>query len=138
MENVTQSQPVIHPWVYVWRVASDKTHYKRTINPDHIIDMVSLYFESQGVPVNRSILLGRSRKSLYVVPRYMMWYFIYKYSANQSLKSVGMMFNRDHSTVINGIKRLKNYCETEPKTKAMFNELCTLLKIDEYEDQSPN
>jgi len=133
MENSIQSTPVIHPWVYVWRVASDQTNYKRTINPSYIIEVVATYYEGKGIAVNRAVLLGRSRKSMYVVPRYMMWYFIYKYSANQSLKSVGLMFNRDHSTVINGIKRLKNYCETEPQTRQMFQELCDLLKVDEYE-----
>ena len=133
MENTTQSTAMIHPWVYVWRVASDKTHYMRSISPRHIIDVVSVYYETQGVPVTTSLLLGRSRKSMYVVPRYMMWYFIYKYSANQSLKSIGLMFNRDHSTVINGIKRIKNYCETETKTRKMFNDLCHLLNVDEYE-----
>ncbi len=133
MENVTMENPMIHPWVYVWRYASDKTNYKRTISPRHIIEVVSVYYETQGIAVSQALLLGRSRKAMYVVPRYMMWYFIYNYSAKQSLKSIGLMFNRDHSTVINGIKRIKNYCETEPQTRAMFYEICELLKVDEYE-----
>lgn len=132
MENTTQSQPVIHPWVYVWRVDSDKTNYRRSISPRYIIDMVSRYYITKGISLSSPVLFGPSRKSMYVVPRYMMWYFIYKYSAKQSLKSIGMIFNRDHSTVINGIKRLKNYCETEPQTRQMLNDLCTLLKVDEY------
>ena len=123
---------MIHPWVYVWRVDSDKTNYKRSITPGYIIDMVSLYYESKGLSLPADVLLGRSRKAMYVVPRYMMWYFIYKYSLKQTLPSIGRMFNRDHSTIINGITRLKNYCETEPQTLTVFNDICNLLKVDEY------
>ena len=133
MENATQTTPLIHPWVYVWRVSSDKTNYQRAISPPSIVSIVSKYYESQGITLNQNILLGRSRKAMYVVPRYMMWYFIYNYSAKQSLKSIGRMFNRDHSTIINGISRLKNYCETEPQTKQMFNDLCNLLNVQDYE-----
>jgi len=132
MENSTQATPLIHPWVYVWRVSSNKNNYQRVINPSSIIEIVSIYYESKGVPINRAILLGRSRKAMYVVPRYMMWYFIYNYSAKQSLKSIGMMFNRDHSTIINGLTKLKAYCETEPNTKQQFLDISKLLNVEEY------
>jgi len=61
-----------------------------------------------------------------------MWYFIYNYSAKQSLKSIGMMFNRDHSTIINGLTKLKAYCETEPNTKQQFLDISKLLNVEEY------
>ena len=133
MENVTQPHQVIHPWVFVWRVASDKTNYRRIINHHYIIDLISVYYESAGLPITSQVICGRSRRSLYVVPRYMAWYFIYKYSGLNSLKSVGLLFNRDHSTIINGIKRLKNYCETERDTRKHFQNICQLLNVEEYE-----
>ena len=133
MENAIQPNQVIHPWVYVWRVASDKTNYRRTINADYIIEMITVYYESCGLPINKNIIMGRSRRSIYVAPRYMAWYFIYKYSSYRSLKSVGVLFNRDHSTIINGFKRLKNYCETEPETRKHFEAICQLLNVDDYE-----
>lgn len=133
MENVTQPTEPIHPWVYVWRVASNKTNYRRTISPDYIIEMVALYYEAKGVPITKAMIMGRSRKSLYIAARYMCWHFLYKYSTTQSLKSVGNMFNRDHSTIVNGINRLKNFCDTEQETYEDFQAIAKLLRVDKVD-----
>jgi chromosomal replication initiator protein len=40
-----------------------------------------------------------------------------------SLKSIGQIFNRDHTTVIHARERLSDLCDTEPETKAIVDNI---------------
>jgi chromosomal replication initiator protein len=40
-----------------------------------------------------------------------------------SLKSIGQVFNRDHTTVIHARERLSDLCDTEPETRAIVENI---------------
>ncbi|MGN6417766.1 MAG: helix-turn-helix domain-containing protein [Pseudobacter sp.] len=51
-------------------------------------------------------------------PRQIMCYLLYAYG-KMTLKKIAEYISRDHTTVINCIRRTKEYMETEPKYKEM-------------------
>jgi chromosomal replication initiation ATPase DnaA len=101
---------------------------------EEIIKIVSTY---TGIPLES--LKGKSRQAEIIKAR-MICYKLMRGEKNYkkygsinhgyriSLASIGMYFNKDHATVLNGIVKLNNYLETEPETKKMYNNI--ELKIE--------
>ena len=58
-----------------------------------------------------------SRKRKYTEPRFIFFYYARKYSEDKpSLEDIGMECGpRNHSTVLNGIKKFHQYCETDKR-----------------------
>lgn len=67
-------------------------------NIDHIINVVCEMFN-----VDVEDVKSRSRKRNFTEPRQIAIYFI-RQKTNLSLKKIGAIFSRDHSTVINSIE----------------------------------
>ena len=60
--------------------------------------------------INWETLLSESRKIELVNTRYICYYFITKMTKN-STKKIGMIFNRDHATVLHGCKKIENFID---------------------------
>lgn len=82
------------------------------ITPERIIETVCDYFD---LPMES--LKGKCRIKELVYARYVIFYFLRKYTSI-TFKSAGLMFNRDHTTVIHGLQHLSNIMETEPNVKS--------------------
>lgn len=73
-----------------------------------------------------SRLVTRSRLRELSIPRMIIMHGLYfNTKLKPSMKYIGKIFNRDHTTVINAIKAVKNMCETDDD---MF------LKVKEYHE----
>lgn len=62
------------------------------------------------------------RKAEIVQARQILCYILYKY-CNLSLKGTGAVVNKDHTTVINCIRRVRDYIETEPEYRSIVTRL---------------
>jgi chromosomal replication initiator protein len=91
--------------------------FKPRVDKDIVINEVCSYFKIPFEQVNT-----RSRERPLPEIRFIIMNFLYKYSL-PSLKQVGEVFNRDHTTVLNAIVTLRDLCETEPETKSMIMEI---------------
>ena len=58
-----------------------------------------------------------------------MW-FISKNYPNHTLKYIGSLFNRDHATVINAIKIIQNYIDTEPRFRIKIEEMHNIISTN--------
>ena len=65
------------------------------LSTDAIIGVVSNYYD---ITINK--MQSKSREQPIARARMIAMYFIYKCIRNASLKSIGKLFNRDHTTVI--------------------------------------
>ncbi|MCJ7447956.1 MAG: hypothetical protein MUO72_09695 [Bacteroidales bacterium] len=73
---------------------------------------------------------GKTRKGEMVFARQLCWYFGVNYTI-LSLSKLGRNFNRDHSTVINGVKTIQNYIDTNYKEiSKLINYLKNLLGLN--------
>lgn len=70
--------------------------------PNDIIQIVSDYYNIKLIDMQ-----SKSRAANIVTPRNMAIYLIYK-NTPSSLKSIGALFNRDHSTIKNSITKIEN------------------------------
>jgi len=71
-------------------------------------------------------LVTRSKIREVAVPRMMIMHALYHNSKlKPTMKYIGKLFNRDHTTVIHAIENVKNMCETDDQ---MF------LKVKEYHE----
>jgi chromosomal replication initiator protein len=92
------------------------------ITPDKIINAVSNHYK-----LNADKLKSTSRVKEFTHARYVIFYFLRKF-ANMTLKSAGLLFNRDHTTVIHGLETLQNIIDTEPAVKEEIELLETIIK----------
>lgn len=94
-------------------------------------NIVHIVSSCSGVSV--SDMEGLSRKSEVVYARYVCFFLMRKYMS-LSLKAIGQVFNRDHSTVVSGLSVI----EDEPNNKSLQQLLrhseAEFLKILRHED----
>lgn len=62
---------------------------------------------SQRVGISAEVLKGRSRKMEISIAREVYWYNA-RYIAKFSVMHLAQMFNREHSSIINGINKVNN------------------------------
>lgn len=74
----------------------------KVLSPNEIIQIVCEYYNIKLIDMQ-----SKSRAVNIVTPRNMAIYLIYK-NTPSSLKSIGAVFNRDHSTVKNSITKIEN------------------------------
>lgn len=83
-----------------------------------ILKVVSNHFK-----LSPSLILGPRRNEFITLPRFYCFYLSRELS-NASLSQVGMTFgNRDHGTVIHGIKALRNRMDTQPKARKDYDDI---------------
>lgn len=71
-------------------------------------------------------LTGKVKKRQYVTARHFTFLF-YKEMTNLSLADIGAKCNKDHATALHGIKKIRNYIETEKKTRSQYFDLVELI-----------
>jgi chromosomal replication initiator protein len=80
--------------------------------PGKIIEIVCNHYDLQF-----EALATKCRIKEHVHARHVIFYFLKKHT-KMTLKTMGEMFNRDHTTVIHGVEKLHDIIETEPEVKA--------------------
>lgn len=90
--------------------------------------------------IDSHLIKGRSRKREIVESRQLCAYFIRHYT-NDSLLQIGMETgNRDHSTVLNDIKKVNDYLFTDRKYKSRFEQVHSAIiaefnHVDKYTNE---
>lgn len=92
------------------------------VTPEKIIKTVCDHFD-----LNADGLKGRCRGKELVHARYVIFYLIRKHTS-MTLKAAGLLFNRDHTTVIHGIEHLGNIMDTEPNVRDEVEMLASHIK----------
>lgn len=82
---------------------------KHIESPGDIVDLCCEHFE-----VQKKDLLGPVRKKGIVRPRQMCIAVIRMLFPNETLKNIGRIFGRDHSTVIHTVAVVQDYIDTDP------------------------
>lgn len=91
---------------------------KYVIEPQKIINIISEHYETKP-----ESLKTKSRADRRVKVRQMIYYFLRRYT-HLSLKDIGEMFDRDHTTIIHGLQSLQNLRWAYPDLEI------EILKID--------
>ncbi len=96
---------------------------EQEIKLQEITQIICDYFN-----VTKEDLMTNSRKNEHVIPRS----FIFRimrdmYGKNISLKTLGAVFNRDHATVLNAIRKNEELLETNTKYRLKYAEFMTIL-----------
>ena len=93
------------------------------LNCPMITSLVSSYL---GVKLKE--LYSRTRRAEVTNARYLLWWLLHKHTT-MNKSQIGAEFKKDHSTVINGLNRFKDYIETEEIIYKQLNEIETILEI---------
>ncbi len=105
-------------------IASMLVKRDKTLTPQNIIDIISEYFNIKLVD-----LKSPSRSQNIVIPRNLAIYLIYK-NTPSSLKGIGDIFNRDHSTIKNSISKIeKDISNNNAYIVNTLNELSNKMKM---------
>lgn len=95
------------------------------ITPDYIINIVS---DHMNVPYNDIISSKRSQEI--VMARQVAIYFCRKYMERYSLQQIGACFGgRDHSTVLNAIKKINGFMESDPSIKVTIETIDKKINV---------
>lgn len=70
---------------------------------------------------------GKKRLKEIVFARHMMFYFTRKYT-NMTYKQIALEFNRDHATVMHGVKAINDYLEMGIYNAEIINKVDDLIK----------
>lgn len=107
------------------RCATRKTKKTRTVYY-HIDDIESVVCSFMNL--NPDEIRQKNRKTERVLTRAFIYHFAVKHTV-MSMKSIGKKYGgRDHTTVIAGLKRLKDRIDTEPAIQSCLSEIAELLK----------
>ncbi len=68
-------------------------------------------------------LLGKRRHTGVTHPRHLAFYFIRRHT-NLTTMEIGAMFNRDHTTVTNGVQRVNRFVQVDPEFKKIHDMAC--------------
>lgn len=88
---------------------------KKIESPSDIIDFACLYFD-----VDRKDLVGHCRRKEYIRPRQMCIYGILLLFKGETLKNIGRIFSRDHSSIIHTRDSVKGWLDTDKAYKKDF------------------
>jgi chromosomal replication initiator protein len=88
-----------------------RSEFLPLIDADKILDVVCGHFG-----ITRNILLKHNRIKKFVYARYIVCLFLKKYTSNTST-SIANLLQRDHTTVLYGLKTINNWIETESNIK---------------------
>ncbi len=83
---------------------------------------ISKYSELTGIPVKE--LEGKSRKHPIVIARFMYWYYLNEaeYLKCSSVE-IGKIFDRSHVSILNGLKQIRNFTETNDSIITPYKEV---------------
>lgn len=96
--------------------------WKRLIKKDIIIKAVCDHF---GLKIHH--LKGSKRYTGFTKPRHMAFLLLHKYTAMNKTE-IGEEFNRDHTTVIHGMKSIKDLIKTSPGLMDDYAQIESVIK----------
>ena len=64
-------------------------------------------------------ILSYSKRQAAMNPRHVIWYLSRKYALHKSYKSIGRSFSRDHTTILNGIRRIERMRRDMPNIDSL-------------------
>ena len=74
--------------------------------------------------ISRATILGNLRHRRFVRPRHVACYLIHEYRPRMSLPQIGeFMGDRDHTTIINAIRRIQDLLEHDDSTQQLYHEV---------------
>lgn len=73
-------------------------------------------------------LTGKCRKEPYNICRHILAWF-YKYREGMTLHKIGMMLNRDHTTIVNGVKKVNNYLHIRQTNTDIISSIIDLIDL---------
>lgn len=100
---------------------SYRTESAPVITIENIISAVCNFYH-----MDAEGLKGKYRRRGNVHARYVIFYFIRKYT-KMTFKEAGLIFNRDHTTVIHGLETLKDIMQTEPGVRAEVESIQAII-----------
>ncbi|MFA6619428.1 MAG: helix-turn-helix domain-containing protein, partial [Candidatus Neomarinimicrobiota bacterium] len=89
----------------------------KRLNPSSITTVTADVFG-----INKDALKGKKRKREVLIPRQVSMYLI-RDLTDLPLEEIGDFFDRDHSTVVNAIKRIKSLMEQDTAFKRQVEEI---------------
>ena len=98
------------------------------MTPKTILKIVCSHF---GTTYEYEKLHSEDRHNIHLVTRYYCFIFL-KENTLLSLSQIGMLFDQDHATVLNGIKKLNYWMDTDVTKKKTYDKLS--LIIAKYSD----
>lgn len=122
--NVNFSE-CISSYKYVFNL--DSSFKLKAVTENDIINLVCDYFE-----IMQDEIKGKCREDKYLHPRYYAILLI-KQNTKLTLKEIGKLFSgRDHSTVINSLKTIKNFIENYKEFTDEFENLKIFFKNNNF------
>ena len=126
-EYKPESGEVLLPDKDVWNIMDVATRrnriYPAVFKTDTLKKVLERVFEIEEGTLNKRI-----RKERYSMARYMGMWLLYKYNYG-SLKEIGSVFGRDHSTVLYALKVIQNLKDI--KSRRWLNEINVIESIYE-------
>lgn len=89
---------------------------------DNIIDLICHFYDE-----NIEDVKSKKRNMEYVNPRFISMFFIKKYT-RFTLKKIGLLFNRHHTSVIHAIKTVKDISDYDQSFKKDLTEIENQIK----------
>lgn len=96
----------------------------RTVTPQDVVDLVSSHLR-----IDPKLIVGRSHTRTVTQARQIAMYLLCEVHG-YTTTSVGKFFDRDHSTVLYAIERVKEKMVSDPATQAIVKELSNSLSLD--------
>lgn len=119
-------EPTPYPWS--WHRKRLKKYYllfrSSNITISVIIDEVEKYYR-----LPKGSLITKKRSNDIAYPRHIAMY-ISRVILDESYASIGDAFKRDHSTVMNAVKKIKKMVTEDTELQEIINELVTNIKKD--------
>jgi len=119
---------ISHNSINYWTMPSVR---KQKLNPrqreaiaNDIIAKICTYYNITNEQIRGK---KRYRTKLPIVPARHMAMYIIRKKLNLKLKHIADLFGRDHTTVIHGIRSVKNLSDTEERVKQELNYLINIL-----------
>lgn len=98
--------------------------YKPKYMPETIIRIVSRYYQHQATLED---MVGPSRVTEIKIPRQICIFLIISF-CDITLRDAGMLFNRDHTTVIHSRQKVRDLMDTDEKIKAQVERLISIVE----------
>ena len=89
-----------------------------------IVDVISAVTRKK----NREIW-GRTRSREYARPRHLAMFLTRELNPDMSLPEIGRRFDRDHSTVLMGIRRVRKHLVWDDELRALCIKVCEILEV---------
>jgi len=93
------------------------------MNPKTVIKIVCSFF---GTTYDYEKMHSNDRHTEHLIVRYYCFTFL-KETTSLSLAQIGMLFDQDHATVLNGLEKLQIWMETDLSKKKIYDKISSII-----------